>query len=91
MVLPLPIVGLLLGCLASLLIGRRAVEGPHALAYTGGIAAMWMLLGSSGTDPAAKVFLWSFYAIGGACYALAGRALLSSIFRGQGLMGSPQR
>lgn len=78
-VLPLPLVGLLLGILASLVIGRRAVEGPHALAYTGGIAAMWMLLGTSGTDPAAKVFLWSVYAIGGACYALGGRALLSSI------------
>ena len=79
-VLPSPIVGLLLGCLASLLIGRRAVEGPHALAYTGGIAAMWMLLATSGTDPAAKVFLWSLYAIAGACYAIAGRALLSSVF-----------
>ena len=75
-VLPAPIVGLLLGCLATLLIGRRAVEGPHAPAYASGVGAMWVLLATNGTEPAAKVVIWSLFAMAGACYAIAGRALL---------------
>ena len=81
-ILPLPIVGLLLGCLATLIVGRRAVEGPHAPAYASAIGAMWVLLSTSGTEPAAKVVTWSLYAMAGACYAIGGRELLMRWVKG---------
>ena len=81
-ILPSPIVGLLLGCLATLMVGRRAVEGAHAPAYASAIGAMWVLLSTSGTDPAAKVVLWSLYAMSGACYAIGGRELLVRLAKG---------